>query len=183
MSAKETHKDAVTAAIFAAAWADGSVGDQERVALTRILGLLGYSQPEIEERVASAMAGPCPDLIEVPDDEPTAVEILRYALAVMLADALLTQDEVNYLVKLAAHLKVGSAMLSALGREAEVLLAQVGPDTASALGRVETLLPKSHPELPRIDPQPRGSSGDRPNRKALTGLVQPSCDIHDISKQ
>lgn len=129
------------------------------------------------------MAGPCPDLIDVPDDEPTAVEILRYALAVMLADALLTQDEVNYLVKLAAHLKVGSAMLSALGREAEVLLAQIGQDTASAVGRVEALLPNSrHSKLPRIDPSPRGTSGDSPNRKAFTGLVQPSCDINDVSE-
>lgn len=173
---EQTYREAVTAVIFAAAWADGQVGEQEQVALTRILARLGYPEPEREALVAQALIGPSAVLpIEVSADATTAIEIMRYALAVMLADGLLSQEEVNFVVGAAARLKIDSATLSALGREAEKLLAQIGSDTASAVDRVEALLPESRPKLPQ-DPRDSGGQGlETAGRQALAPIAD-SCD-------
>lgn len=173
---EQTYREAVATVVFAAAWADGNVGEQEQVALTRILGRLGFSEPELGERVRRALSGPCDAPIEAPfDDESAAVEMMRYALAVMLADGWLSQEEVNFLVKTAAHLKIGSATLSALGREAEKLVAQIGQDRASAVERVEALLPERRPELAPSGPGDLAS--DAASREALARLVDPDGDL------
>jgi tellurite resistance protein len=177
MSFEDPQREAIAAVAFAAAWADGQVGDEEKQALDRILSRLGYKRSEIMARIGAALEGPKSDVIEVPVDEASAIEVMRYALAVTLADGMLSQDEVNFLVTLAAHLGINSSTLSALGQEAQKLLgSQPLSGPKSSANRVEVLLPEARVSLVDLEiehkPEPREEvSEDLASRTALSHLL------------
>jgi hypothetical protein len=105
---------------------------------------LGFERAEIEFRMDAAVGGPQPAALDLPADKASALEIMRYALAVMLADGSLSQEEVTFLIKLGAQLGVDSATLSSLGREAERLLsARTANLGRSSLEKIDALLPEA----------------------------------------
>lgn len=183
-SSSDSYREVIAAVVFSAAWADGSIGDEEKQALDRILIRLGYQRSEVMARIAEALRGPQLDPIEIPIEPEAGLIIMRYALAVTLADGMLSQDEVNFLVKLADHLGLDSATMSALGREAETLIGDRSARAPAGIAeRVEALLPKSGPvRLPeaevRHEPAARESvSEDAASRTALSRLVYQGDDF------
>jgi uncharacterized membrane protein YebE (DUF533 family) len=127
---------------FAAAWVDGSICDEEKQALHRVLLHLGYEPDEIAARLESTLEGPKLDTIERPKDLAVGLEMMRYALAVTLADGSLARHEVDFLVQLTAHLGLSKQALAILKLEAENLVGQADvPGLSSIVDRVEALLP------------------------------------------
>lgn len=105
---------------------------------------LGFQLAEIESKIGAALEGPQPAALDLPADKASALEIMRYALAVMLADGSLSQEEVTFLIKLGAQLGVDSATLSSLGREAERLLsARTAHGGRSSIEKIDALLPET----------------------------------------
>lgn len=184
MSSSDHYRDVIAAVVFSAAWADGSIGDEEKQALDRILIRLGYQRSEVMARISAALQGPQLDPIEIPVEPEAGLVIMRYALAVTLADGMLSQDEVGFLVKLAAHLGLDSATMSALGREAESLIGDRSTRTPLGIAeRVEALLPKGGPlqlaqHEVRHEPAAREAvSEDAASRTALSRLVYQGDDF------
>lgn len=122
-------KDSIAATIFAAAWADGEISDEEKMALDRVLVELGFQRSEIMERIAGALQAPKWDPIPMPEDAALKERVMRYALAVCLADAALNEDEVNFLHKLAEYLKISAQSLDKLKAEAERVMASKDADS------------------------------------------------------
>lgn len=144
MSQSNLHRDNIAAVAFAAAWADGSICDSEKEALDRVLVHLGFAPAEIQIRIAKAAEAPEPGSIEPPEDLAVRLEMMRYALAVTLADGSLARNEVDFLVQLAEQLGISSRALAILKVEAETLVGQRDvPGLSSIVGRVEALLPES----------------------------------------
>ncbi len=143
------YRDATAAVLFAAAWCDGDISDFEKQALDRVLQKLGFSRAEIMQMIAAALEGPSQDAIEIPDEPELGPQVMRYALAVGLADGQLSENEVGFLAKLAGHLRLSSAALDALKAEAEGLVADHAdtPQGSDRFDRVEALLPDAKVQL------------------------------------
>ena len=172
------HRKVIADIAFAAAWADGSVCDHEKQALDRIFVHLGYQRSEIMAKIQSAMERPSLDPIDLPDDPSVRLEIMRYALAVTLADGQLAETEVNFLAQLTTHLGISSQTLAILKGEAEILVGdRGGQGNYSLVERVEALLPPENKLKldPGIEHQPaprEGVSEDTvSSRLALSKLV------------
>ncbi len=121
--------ESIAATIFAAAWADGVVTDQEKMALDRVLVELGFDRGEIMNRIARALEAPKWDPIPMPEDTALKERVMRYALAVCLADGALNEDEVNFLHRLAEYLKMSAQSLNQLKVTAEKVMADREADS------------------------------------------------------
>jgi hypothetical protein len=171
------YREAIASVIFAAAWADGTVADEEKQALDRVLSRLGYSRAEVMLLIGKALEGPRLEPIELPTEAPGTLEVMRYALAVTLADGSLSHTEITFLAQLASHLRLGSEALDALKGEAERLIGgrtASGPTSASQ--RVEALLPEGKLKLGDSEiehaPAPHEAVGeDAASRLALSRLL------------
>lgn len=141
MSQSHPHRDLIANVAFAAAWCDGGICDQEREVLDKVLTRLGYDASERAVRVDEAARPPEPSLAAPPEDFGVRLEMMRYALAVTLADSTLAEHEEQFLAHLAGHLGISGQALSILQVEAENLVGAL--PTPDLLRRVEALLPDS----------------------------------------
>jgi uncharacterized tellurite resistance protein B-like protein len=138
------YRELITTLILAAAWADGSVCDSEKQALQRIMLHLGYLPDEVSQRLAGDLVNPDLEKIPFPEDPCLRLEIVRYAMAVTMADGSLEPSEIDFLLRLTEHLGLSSQTLAILKLEADQLVEQGGaPGPASIVPRVEALLPES----------------------------------------
>lgn len=141
MSQSHPHRDLIANVVFAAAWCDGGICDQEREVLDRVLTRLGFDESERQARVEEAARPPEPALADPPEDFGVRLEMMRYALAVTLADNTLAAHEEQFLANLATHLGFSGQALAILQVEAESLVGAL--PTPDQLHRVEALLPET----------------------------------------
>jgi tellurite resistance protein len=144
MSTSNDHRDMIATVAIAAAWSDGSVCDNEKRALQRIMQHLGYPPETLAERLAASAAQHGLESLSVPEDPALRLQMMRYAMAVALADGSLEDSEKDFLERLTRHLGFSPQALRILEMEAEQLAAQQGlSGESSIISRVEALLPKS----------------------------------------
>lgn len=126
----------------AAAWSDGTVCPSEARALDVILDHLGFSDPErtsLQERLAREVTL---EEVATPDDPLTRLEMLRYAMAVTLADGSLEDRELDFLRRLVERMGLSQQALVILSLEADKLAAEGGtPSLETVATRVAALLP------------------------------------------
>ncbi len=139
MSQSLPHRDLIANVAFAAAWCDGGICDQERQVLDQVLTRLGFDAAERASKVDEAARPPEPALAPPPEDFGVRLEMMRYALAVTLADNTLADHEEQFLARLAGHLGISGQALAILQVEAENLVGAL--PTPDLLRRVEALLP------------------------------------------
>lgn len=127
---------------LAAAWSDGAVCESEVQALVRVMEHLGYSADEISAWTSAPLEPRELTTLAIPAEPAARLEAVRYAMAVTMADGALEDSELQFLGRLAQHLKLNPQVLSLLCAEAQALVGRQGvTDTESFLRRVETLLP------------------------------------------
>lgn len=137
----------ILAVALAAAWSDGSVCDNEKRALGAIMDHIGLSPEMLAQRLQSQVSPPSLESLEVPEDFAFRLELLRYAMAVSMADGSLESGELDFLRKLTSHLGVSPQALRILRLEAEGLAREQGePGPESLLRRVQALLPTTGPQ-------------------------------------
>lgn len=171
-------RESISAICIAAAWCDGDVNDHEKMALDRIHAQLGFTRPEIMERIGQALeSGPSGESIEVPGDREVQKEFMRFALAVCLADGIIDPHEVNFLAKLANFLALPPELLYELRSKAEAILKPTDKVEVTAPQRIQALLPD---QLIRLDETSESSEQIRRDlvrekercvRKPLTELL------------
>lgn len=130
--------DQIATVAFSAAWADGGFCDQEREILELILQTLGFA-PQERRALIEASTSP-PPLADPPEDISVRLVMMRYAMAVSLADGQLEAGEADFLVSLAKHLGISARAFGILKLEVQKMVGSMA--NVDLLRRVEALLPQ-----------------------------------------
>lgn len=138
MSQRHPAADLIAAVAFSAAWADGAFCQEERLILEVILQNLGLDPEERAQRIAASTSPP--PWVPPPEDLGVRLLMMRYAMAVSLADGQLESDEAEFLVKLAQHLGISGRAFGILKLEVQKMVGSMAD--VDLLARVEALLPQ-----------------------------------------
>lgn len=111
--------------LFAAAWADGQLGQEEGDILATLLSSVELTEAELEGVQAWFKAEPpAPDWSSLNNDPTTREAVLRQAMVLTGADLSYSVDEVNFLERLARLAGIENDRFQAIWREVETLLVQ-----------------------------------------------------------
>lgn len=130
--------DQIATAAFSAAWADGSFCHQEKAILEVILENLGLESAERQARIEACTSPP--PLAPPPEDFSVRLLMMRYAMAVSLADGAIESGEAEFLVELAQHLGISARAFGILKLEVQKMVGSLA--SVDLLQRVEALLPQ-----------------------------------------
>ena len=111
--------------LFAAAWADGELAQEEGDILATLLSTIELEPGELD-RVQGwfSAAPPSPDWTSLSQDPETSEAVVRQALVLAGADLTYSLDEIQFLERLRKLAGLDDARFHAMWREVEQLLVQ-----------------------------------------------------------
>jgi len=111
--------------LFAAAWADGELADEEGDILATLLSTIEMGDEELERvREWFSKPPPAPDWLTLSEDPETSEAVVRQALVLAGADLTYSLDEIQFLERLRKLAGIADVRFQTMWREVEQLLVQ-----------------------------------------------------------